>query len=887
MEPFFKYFGLNSHYSLPSYSPASPDLGAKGEKIEKDGYALHIPPPPSNINHSTKSSDILLSKYTYKFDQIDPSLNQGNEATRLKEQVLAIEEFIQAINLQMESDKKRLISRYIDSVLNGSSSINSKLIELGSLLFFLKTEGNINIQNKLNFYTRLKNKINSTLDRIEKSSSSMSQQSSALKEKRKFLRLLFAEIIAGHDQKVNIGGIFTVYTLLTQEYCMKFSEENRIQIRQVLFSMMKNPAIVTELEKPLDKIDTLLASYLLKELGIGNPDKAFFSAVAARAALLALFEDLRQDDSNCYAIAPLIYAIHHSPYKVLTNLLQLIREGGITVDGDKFIPISNMLKNRFKEHGNVLQQMLVITIEFLETNLTKTADRTSGLTSYSTKQTIPRPVKARLIRFIRDDIVNQMKIAHPQFSHSNDYEDFYSIFLDYCKNYFWLENCVDKTITISDNLMHFQDQMVLDVEDFTGPLEELKLLYACHRELFFLNSVQFVKIETVADFQEVLVKLLAKTAEEVFQDALGHPLYQFFLNQFKKMLSSRITQEALATFMWDVNREEFPNLTVEHYKSLNVILFAQDGGYAQKKPFEYLDLSCNSAVFSSQKAVDNISAICKWLASQPWSLNFFRNEQPPFLCTSHNHAFILTPYRFNPIWKQTAEVNNVDDLINKLMIHPAHQLLQQHIGVDKIHDCLKACGLSQNLIDSITLDNIGVTNLQFKEYMQTKYPLLKSQFKKAFHKTLTMLTYKQVMELKLPQQILCKIVREESEVKRTSIENSFYMHLNFATENSHSPRSLSRLLKKVLVQNGIYYIEDFQIEWLICMLAKLPNIFEIADLNFADEQKRKHHNLMTFSYDLGEGDIVLGARCKDEDSLLPNNILKALNNVTLYYPKLS
>ncbi|NGX54002.1 MAG: hypothetical protein K1000chlam4_00723 [Chlamydiae bacterium] len=245
------------------------------------------------------------------------------EAKALRDQILQI---ISHPMVMRSSREPCPIKERIRNVIDSPSLIRrEKIEELGYFYFFLESETICKSSCKTQGVKEL------------------TQTLSALKEGkvRYFLETL-VEMIFTEGNHFNIGGLYAALGLLQMHPVVSIlSDDHRAQLTRIISGLIEAPR--------LDRMECELAP-VMKSLVQVDLQLCYEEQVttlhAKRAALLALFYDLRQrnDEPNCYSVATLIYLIQRDPSWVYSQFLEMTSRTTFSFDEKHEIPVYPLVK---------------------------------------------------------------------------------------------------------------------------------------------------------------------------------------------------------------------------------------------------------------------------------------------------------------------------------------------------------------------------------------------------------------------------------------------------------------------------------------------------------------------------------------------------------------
>ena len=882
------------------------------------------------------SSQDLSKLYQMEFNSQNLQFVESDHCLRIIEMISTIEGLLKNFSSKFSDREIDCIRLQIRDILISKDSFENKMAELGAACYFIEREPLHESLVEKSFCSFYSDDLKVKLIRFEKDQSDFDD---ARFPSGKITCLLksFARMIFISAERLNEGGIYTILQIVDDFFGEQ--EDHLMHIKAVLH-MILMPSFIDHsiLQKPLSHLHPDAELLIRAELKIPQGKPVSFRD-AKVACLYALFYDLRQPlDSNCYAVASLIYVMREHPIKAVARLLELFETGSIHLEQEGISvpllplvsyhltrePSLNLLRSKaaiassapfqtalavlnldvisvrdepttvhaFIDHilrkkkrvqdftlakaiycsftQSVLQQTLLAAVQFLEINCP------SPMMTNSLKE---RPIKDRLVLFIKEQIIEDIKGTIPDFQ---DKERILKSLESKMQSYFWIQDySIHSSFTENGNLMIERGDKSIEINGKHHNLIQLQSLLGTHRRFIKIKEGLLTPIETVSQFKEECSLIIEEIESEARMK--GQPLPSSLLFLMRAYFASSLVRDSLALFMHQINQTEFDRLQPDHYYHADVLLFYCDGGFSSGMPITYFNLGYQPKRFALDSDESNVVAISEWLNDLAKRSSCLKKSDLIFPCCSKTHAFILTPFRFKSLWTMA----NVKRVIGKSMVKPAMNLLAAPLPPEKMSGILLELGWSIPAVrDLLSLHQNDFDNGEsFKNYFLNKLddkslPV----FKAAFERHLLGMSDEEFKRSKC----FFKIMKEfyglgASDPRIDEIYREFFDQLESIDQVVLTSLEIAFCLKKTLIARGFHGQETHEIESFINKNLDRPCRYIIGNLNYRDEEKEiADHCLLTLEFNLFKLAIEFAQRINHKDKDLTPSHKLALKEFTIF-----
>lgn len=294
---------------------------------------------------SSQTSPINFERLSEYYQRDFLRLKTSENATdffSIREQVLEIEKFLEE---HEETVDPKPIRARIQTLLD-KSNFEQKMAEMGMILFYLDHDQVIPDTTNLVLFRA--NEISENVEAYLQRHASICDNPLIPSGKTHYLLRTFAHMVLTSTQAYNRGGLMAIRVLLKySEFTLSkyLQAEHRNHILLVTKKILKSSNFNMLFNKQI-RVHPDLQNAIRLDLKL-PPEEPISSVFAFYDCLMALFSDIRQDDSpNCYAISALIYATENHTYKVFSKSMDWLEQGFISMGESSTIPLAPLLEKR-------------------------------------------------------------------------------------------------------------------------------------------------------------------------------------------------------------------------------------------------------------------------------------------------------------------------------------------------------------------------------------------------------------------------------------------------------------------------------------------------------------------------------------------------------------
>jgi hypothetical protein len=875
----------------------NPDLKRKRSELEVE----------LGVKDGSQPDEAALEKiYGKKLINPLPS-DRVDHFFNLRDLIFEIETTMQEIeNFDMVSVRSRILS------ILKQKEYETQMAELGLILFYLDRDKALPEQDSLTAFRakQMEGEIETYL----------SIHGSACKNplvpsgKTTYILRALAHMIITKEQRYNRGGLIAIKVLLMNPH-YKISNylqsEHRHHILAVVEQILRSTKFDILLQKRVS-IHPSLQNYIRLDMKLG-PDEPIIPAHIIWDCLMALMVDIRQLDApNCYAISALIYATENNPYKILSQTLEWLERGYVTIGKNNTIPIFPILERRLEGHRNAqtftmdsqkalslaplrhiastLQLEQAITASKQEIPLTSTLEKLleeNGSAKYL-------PYAAKLFEAYTYNTLIDMNLALSELTYMNASDasstESYSYYKaelimncvgaikkDHLKlsapfflilerklgQQLWIENCSEKALTETDGFITVGKR---NFSTFTGNHFALTNLFSVSLRVFHRAGDRYVMLDSITALQQVLSNIIIQTVIEIRKK---NPHFPGKASEIAQSVKSKLFRIQISNFC--SNQIKSSGITGKHLNSADLFILRQVGGREEKVLEMVYGISTSTQkIVGGHTPYQFLEKVLEVL--QKFDPILLRKSPKILISTLGKHAWTLTPY----CWSRLIEnKNNFHNFIQTTVFDPAKRRLSSPIPDETIY----------RIVDRYT-SNDGLRQ-QLKEYF-TSLPASYSHFGADFLQHVdqdTIRLAEEIIEEEYSKIVLTKyqlsLALQELNLRMDS--PIFFEMFQKLPSQACYPFQIARELRSSLIEKGIAILDPFEIELALCKAAGLPLPIEVGDLNWIhDKREDPFHLHLMIKYHWSRGVPGYYVRDQERDKLDP---YRHLHDCILRHPK--
>ncbi|MCC5832415.1 MAG: hypothetical protein JJU12_05160 [Chlamydiales bacterium] len=487
-------------------------------------------------------------------------------------------------------------------------------------------------------------------------------------------------------------------------------------------------------------------------------------------------------------------------------------------------PLALLVVSSYKR--NILQEMVLAQIEFMETN---------GTQILSVSGQIPRAVKGQFIKFLESEIYQKIKTNSPDCFSNESVKNFLELFQEEIEKGLWLQDCSKEVKIVNEEvIVPNQYETFTKIGCNSKETSKITQFFSRHRRLLYLDGNKIFYIENIEILRNVIRKVLSDLLKKT--DAKENDFFKTFIFKMNDLIVSNHLSEALALFLSEINSSKIP-LTKKEYSDSGYIGFMQDGGVVNNFPIKTLGISPSRRNFCSALPERSFIHFFNFLYNLSGK-NAFLSPKKLIICSSSTHSFLIQPSLFAPLWNDRPPE---EVLFNRETV-VFSALLKKDLMLNEMLHLLRSLFSDPMKGTSIfaTLPATALSAAEFRKFFYSKHRSdldLLEKFDLALYNFLTQIP---IADFSI-KEILAPNSPERSEY--AEIDNKIREECRLEFPKSVPVLKLAQILKKTLSKyNKIYTIST--LERLICLNYKLPLPWIIGDLNWANYEEDSHPHLL-------------------------------------------
>ncbi|NGX55342.1 MAG: hypothetical protein KR126chlam2_00975 [Chlamydiae bacterium] len=634
-------------------------------------------------------------------------------------------------------------------------------------------------------------------------------------EKVNYILHALVEMILTDGDQFNKGGLYAALDLLQSRPIVSIlCDEHREQLRRVISGLIEGSfpdhgsLSVAPVMRSVVKVDLQLES-----------EEQVTPLHAKRAALRALFFDLRQmdNDCNCHAVATLIYLIQTDPVWVYSQYIEMLSKGTFPFDEETEIPIFPLVKEEMEAKGgksgpcNTLQQLMVSRIEFLGMN--RKRDPSMGVAGQTE---FPNYPKSSFVTSVFRCVGEGLKSNSPRLCKDSRFSTFLKELEQHLNSALWLK------------------KRYIQLDWDTAP--------KYYFQFFYLPFSQYLTVECLKDFYTPFCSVVDKLSEEL-------PVtdeYRCGVESIKSTISSESFTTAWADYFGKIFASEELDESRREAMKKNVrerglLFFASSGGTAGislsalRRPYSFQQSrSSNPTRFVQSLAT-------KLLAYETTSSVALSHPDLVFLIQDEAHIATFSPALSSHCWR------DCNRFVDQCLMSPGRALLRETMDDEKKEifflNLLRLGLMTQEQIGDLkkrktsTFRNFG--QRVFSQILSAKHPL----FRWLFREVLLVIPISEFLDGGL-RSTLDRIGVGWSvplqQMMKKKCKGSYF-----------SPFSLALSLNKTLKKLGEKIVDVHTIERIVSEIYHKPQVIDLGDTNYSSMKDGKlAHNRLVLTYDL-------------------------------------
>lgn len=508
---------------------------------------------------------------------------------------------------------------------------------------------------------------------------------------------------------------------------------------------------------------------------------------------------------------------------------------------------------------NVLQEMVLSQMEFLETNRTQLLTR---------RDHSPRAVKGQFIEFLHRSIFGQIQKTFPDYLAQESIAEFFLELKEEMERRFWLQDCSKPVkVVSSDLIVNNLDGTAVRVTCNNDNIQTVKDFFSQHRRLLYIKEGGVVYVDHLDNLRKVI--------KEIVQDVLAKNshgkddlLQEFGLLVVGFSISYHL-RVALSEFLQAVNKSDV-YFSSAHYLLSGLIGFKQDGGVTGDFPIKMLGISPVSESFSSTAPAGSFLKLFKYLHAHTAKSEFLSKW---ILCSSESHAFLMQPALFSPLWN-----NNPPE---PALINYGWQYMRPLLGkvLTRMQMLDVLCVVFNNSQSIPLIFNSLSQFLSANDFWKYFYSccgdmVLREKFDLALYNLLT----------RLPISLFSvkKLLNPDSPDTFAILDIDFKVQQECVrlSQTSLPVLQLAGILQKILIQYGKFYTVN-ELEREICIRYQLPVPWIIGDLNWGDYQEAPQHHLLVMRTVMNR--LMFFSRNELEEYNITPSLYRSFRQLQIFY----
>ncbi len=833
---------------------------SKGLRLDPSRFFLpyteplpSVPQLRSPIKRKASSQDLRASEctrelFSEKRRKIDlPPIEKLPHPQSL--QVKTIEQSMEVKNLPAE--KRLLIRTKILKIVHSQDlPVDGQMVDLGVVHYYCASgrESALNSEESL-FKQRLK-EMEETIRELNKASKkSQSDDSTRTSGIRAYLLSSFAKIIFPPDGGFNLGGCYLVTALLNSSLSLHLSPETHDQIYSIIISLISIDDLRELFIAPIS-LHPQMAKLICMEMRFSSQERLSFVHIRW-SLLLALFSSFGQEgEGNCYAVATLMNLMSTDPAGLVRLLREILEKSSFSFRG-KEMPILPLLENRIpKSKRSFLQLMLLEVIQFAAHN----GEQAILPGTFPFKRETMGTIYAKT-----SSSFWAASLPTPNKTLFRPYEHFFSSFLN---EYLYVVDYHHSSCSIEQNWVKFAFHS--QGFKFNGTLSDYKPFYALRR-LYRWTNDQFFPIDTLTGFSSFCVELwnAISLPEEL------DPTRQAFCQYLSSPSYRKLLAEGLVAY------NKGTKLTWEDYFNSDSFFMRQKGGHCGMTA----GLPAIQRTFTNLMSVEGsdpseiFSALCHSLRDYADRCGAIEKMDPMILASSSNHAFNFTPFRFQKYWQ------NEGRELQERVINPGERVTKTVLTRVQMWRTLHYV-FGPEEADAV-MRSIPEENLTALDFFKQASDFIAQSEQEEFSQMIRLIQ----RQIHRPHWVdsLPAILEPFSLSLEPAVLQKVQDHFMKECRDYMTPFQVASAIHETLLLHFSQNIERPQLEEFLCQFFTLPEIVEVANLNWVDDSSEQAHPVyLVLSYDTIHGGLLFQQRCRGD--LMPLKTPIKDGKFHLYFP---